>query len=93
MNSLLPYLLQHRLATRDEQYHLNNNNLSFDARSQMLLRYLSCKGHGSLQKFLCCLNLEHDHIAHEGIADKLKQTMQANGIYCDDFCSDYCKNH
>ena len=54
--------------------------------------YLKHKGHGSLQKFLCCLNLAHDHMGHEDIAEKLKETMQASGIDCNDFCSDYCKN-
>ena len=41
-------------------------------------------------KVLCCLNLAHEHMGHKDIAEKLRQTMQANGIGCDDFYSDYC---
>ena len=58
------------------------------------MSYLKHKGPESLQKFLCCLNLAHEHMGHKGIADKLKRAMQANGIYCDDFCCSECyKKH
>ena len=92
MATLLPYLLQHHLVTRDEEHHLSGMLYSSVVKSQMLLSYLRCKGCGSLQKFLCCLNLAHEHMGHKDIAEKLRQTMQANGIGCNDFCSDYCKN-
>ena len=91
METLLPYLQQHHLATRDEEYYLTTMLYSSVKKSQMLLGYLKHKGRESLQKFLCSLNLAHEHIAHKGIADKLKKAMQANGISCDDFCSDCCK--
>ena len=91
IETLLPYLQQHLLVTRHEEHHLTSNMYSPDEKSQMLLGYLKHKGCESLQKFLCSLNLAHDHIGHEGIADKLKKAMQASGIDCDDLCSDCCK--
>ena len=91
MESLLSYLQKHHLVTRDEEHHLTTILHSSVEKSQKLLGYLKHKGRESLQKFLCSLNLAHEHIAHKGIADKLKKAMQANGIDCDDFCSDCCK--
>ena len=91
MMTLLPYLQKHHLVTRDEEHRLTSMLYSSVVKSQMFLGYLQHKGRESLQKFLCSLNLARDHIGHERIADKLKLTMQANGIDCDDFCSDCCK--
>ena len=91
MESLLPYLQGHHLVTGDEEYHLTSTLHSSAFKSQMLLSYLKHKGRESLQKFLCSLNLANEHIGHKIIADRLKKAMQANGIDCDDFCSDYCK--
>ena len=90
MTSLLPYLIQHDLVTRDEEYHLRCKLHSSVEKSQLLLSYLRHKGPGSLQMFLCCLNLAHEHMGHKDIAKKLKQKMQANDIDCNDFC-DYCR--
>ena len=91
MESLLPYLQQHHLVTRPEEYYLTSALHSLALKSQTLLSYLKHKGRESLQKFLCSLNLAHEHIGHKIIADGLKKAMQANGIDCDDFCSDCCK--
>ena len=88
--TLLPYLIQHHLVTHDEEYHLSGMVYSPVEKSQLLLGYLRQKGPGSLQMFLCCLNLVHEHRGHKDIAEKLKQRMQANGIDCNDFC-DYCR--
>ena len=95
MDTLLPYLQAHRLVTLNEEYHLSSTVHSPYEKSLMLMNYLKRKGRGSLQKFLCCLNLAYAHMGHKDIAEKLKQTMQDNGIDCNDFCSgsDYCKNH
>ena len=93
MDTLLPYLEVHCLVTSDEEYHLKSEQHSPFKKSQMLKDYLRHKGPGSLQMFLCCLNLAHEHMGHKGIAEKLKEAMQASGIDCDDFCSDKCKNH
>ena len=93
MNTLLPYLQEHRLVTLDEEHHLSGTMHSSVVKSQLLLSYLKHKGCGGLQKFLCCLNLAHEHTGHEDIAEKLKEAMQTNGIDCNDFCSDKCKNH
>ena len=95
MESLLLHLLQHHLITSDEEYHLSSKIYSPQEKSQKLVRYLKSKGPESLQKFLCSLNLAHDHkqIADKlkQIADKLKQKMQDSGTDCDDFCSENCK--
>ena len=91
MESLLPFLQSHHLVTQNEQQHLSSTTYIPNDRSQKLLSYMKCKGDESLQKFLCCLNLAHEHTGHKGIADKLKQNLKANGIDCNDFCSDECK--
>ena len=91
MDTLLPYLLQHSLLTRDEEYHLRNIIYSFSEKAQMLLSYLKSKGDDSLQRLLCCLNLAHEHLGHKIVADRLKQVMQANGVRCTDFCSANCQ--
>ena len=90
MTTLLPYLIQHRLVTRGEELYLSSMLYCSVMKSQLLLGYLRHKGPGSLQMFLCCLNLAHEHIGHKDIAEKLKQTMQANGLDCNDFCY-YCR--
>ena len=90
MDNLLPYLLLHNLVNCDEEHDLSSILHSSAKKSKMLLEYLKDKEQGSLQKFLCSLNSAHDHTGHKGIADKLKQTMQANGIDCDNFCLDCC---
>ena len=87
---MLPYLQQHNLVTDDEQDNLNNMMYTLGKKSQLLLSYLKSKGHESLQMFLCSLNLAHEHRGHKGIAKKLKEKMQANGIECEDFCSPEC---
>ena len=92
MDELLPYLQQHHLVTTNEQYHLRNTKHSQLEKSQILLGYLKQKGDGSLQMFLCSLNLAHEHIGHKNIVKKLKQKMKAKGIECKDFCSDECKH-
>ena len=93
LEALLPYLQQHHLLTDNEQSYLSNTLYSSTDRAQMLLRYLKHKGDGSLQMFLCSLNLEHEHKGHKDLAKKLKGHMQTTGIHCTDFCSDDCKQH
>ena len=66
--SLLPYLQQHNLVTRDEEHYLITDMHSDVKKAQMLLGYLKRKGNESLQKILCCLNLAHDHSGHKDIA-------------------------
>ena len=89
--SLFPYLQSHHLVTEDEQYNLSNTIYTPTQKSGMLLKYLKHKGNGSLQKFLCCLNLAHEHTGHKDIADKLEQKLKDSDIECSDFCSDECK--
>lgn len=91
MDTLLPFLLKHHLLTHNEEYHLTNIIYSSSQKAQKLLNYLKTKGDGSLQKFLCCLNLAYEHIAHKEIVDKLKQKMQSNSFDCTDFCSHDCE--
>ena len=91
MDTLLPYLQAHQLVTRDEEHHLSSMMHSSSKKGQMLLGYLKTKGHESLQRILCCLNSAHEHIGHKGVADKLKQIMEAENIKCADFCSDHRK--
>ena len=93
VNDLLPYLLQHQLLNRNEEEHLVQFIHTSIEKAQMLLGYLKRKGADSLQKFLCCLNLAHEHTGHKEVADKLKQLMEANGINCTNFCSDNCKKN
>ena len=93
LEALLPYLQQHQLVTVDEESYLSNMLYSSSIRAQMLLGYLKHKGDGSLQMFLCSLNLEREHKGHKDLADKLKRHMQTADIYCTDFCSDDCKQH
>ena len=93
LEALLPYLQQHQLVTVDEESYLSNMLYSSGTRAQMLLGYLKHKGDGSLQMFLCSLNLEREHKGHKELADKLKRHMQTADIYCTDFCSDDCKQH
>ena len=87
---LLPYLQKHHLLTGEEEHHLSNRMYSSVERAQLLLNYLKQKGDRSLQKFLCSLNLANEHVGHKWIADKLDQTMRANGINCNKFCSEEC---
>ena len=91
MVSLLPYLQQHQLVTRDQEHHLSIEVHSPVKKAELLLSYLKAKGDGSLQKILCCLNLADEHTGHKDIADKLKQIMEANNIKCANFCADHCK--
>ena len=93
VDALLPYLQQHQLVTVVEESYLSNMLYSSSIRAQMLLGYLKYKGDGSLQMFLCSLNLAHEHKGHKELADKLKRHMQIAGIYHTDFCSDDCKQH
>ena len=86
VEALLPYLLQHQLVTVDEEFYLRNVLYSSSTRAQMLLGYLKHKGDGSLQLFLCSLNLAHEHKGHRELADKLKRQLQATGISYADFC-------
>ena len=89
--TLLPYLQKHQLVTSDEEFYLLSNSYSPGDRNQKLTNYLKHKGAESLQKFLCCLNLAHEHAGHKVIADELKQIMQTKGINHNDFCSDDCE--
>ena len=91
MKTLLPYLQKHKLITNTEEYHLKNIMHSPDEINQMLLSYLKKKGDESLQKFLCCLNLAHEHIGHKEVADELKRAMLTKQIDYNDFCSDDCE--
>ena len=93
MATLLPYLQQHQLLTRDQEHYLSSEAHSEGNKALNLLSYLKFKGTGSLQKFLCSLNLACEHKGHKEIADKLKQEMQENDINCDDFCSPKCKRY
>ena len=93
LEALLPYLQQHDLLTDKEESYLCNMLYSSTERAQILLSYLRHKGDGSLQMFLCSLNLAHEHKGHKELAEKLKRHMQTTGIYCTDFCSDDCKQH
>ena len=93
LEALLPYLQHHHLLTDNEESYLSNMLYSSTERAQMLLSYLKHKGDGSLQMFLCSLNLEYEHKGHKELAEKLKRYMQTTGIYCTDFCSDDCKQH
>ena len=93
LENLLPYLQQHQLVTPEEESYLRNSLYSCEKRAQMLLGYLKYKGDGSLQMFLCSLNLAHEHKGHKELAEKLKRHMETTGIYCTDFCSDDCKQH
>ena len=90
---MLPYLQQHHLLTDDEESYLSNMLYSSTERAQMLLKHLKHKGDGSLQMFLCSLNLAREHKGHKELAEKLKRHMQTTGIYCTDFRSDDCKQH
>ena len=92
LESLLPYLQQHHLVTVDEESYLSNSLYSSTKRARMLLSYLKHKGDGSLQMFLCSLNLAHEHKGHKELAEKLKKHMETTGINCTDFCSDDCKH-
>ena len=93
MVTLLPYLQQHQLLTRDQEHYLRSETHSEGNKAQNLLSYLKFKGTGSLQKFLCSLNLACEREGHKEIADKLKQEMQENDIDCDNFCSPKCKRY
>ena len=87
MESLLPFLQQHQLLTRDEIHHLSSMLYSSSEKAQKLLGYLKTKGGDSLQRVLCCLKLAHEHTGHKEVADKLKQLMQDCSIKCTDFCT------
>ena len=91
MEILLPYLQSHHLVTQDDQYHLSSAMYSPHKKSQMLLNCLKHNGNHNLHKFLCCLNLAHEHSGHKGIADKLKQKLKVNDVDCHDVCSDDCR--
>ena len=91
MDTLLPYLQQHFLVTRDEEEHLSSMMHSSREKARMLLSYLKSKGDDSLQKVLCCLNLAHEHIGHKTVADRLKQVMESIGLKCAGFCSNCCQ--
>ena len=81
LGALVPYLQKH-LLTEEEESYLSNMLYSSNTKAQMLLRYLKHKGDGSLQMFLCSLNLAHEHKGHKELAEKLKKHMQTTGIHC-----------
>ena len=87
MDSLLPFLQQHQLVTRIEIHHLSCMLYSSSEKAQKLLSYLKTKGADTLQRVLCCLNMENEHTGHRVVADKLKQLMQDCSIKYTDFCS------
>ena len=92
LEALVPYLQKHQLLTDEEESYLSNMLYSSITRAQMLLRYLKHKGDGSLQMFLCSLNLAQEHKGHKELAEKLTKHMQTTGIHCTDFCSNDCKH-
>ena len=100
VDTLLPHLYFHQLINCDQNFHLGHMRHSTAIKALMLLLLLyyklnrGCcakeKQNEYLQKFVCCLNLAHEHKGHKEIADKLKHTMLTYGIGCDSFCSHYC---
>ena len=94
MESLLPFLQQHRLITRDEIHHLTLVFYSSGVKAQKLLDYLKTKGADTLQRVLCSLKSADEHTGHKEVADKLKQLMQNYSIDCDScpYCESLLKN-
>lgn len=101
VDTLLPHLYFHQLVNHDQKFHLGHIRYSTTKKALLLLLLLYCKLNREdpakqmkqdeyLQKFICCLNLTHQHKGHKEIADKLKHTIHTYNIGCDDFCSHYC---
>ena len=101
VDTLLPHLHCHQLINYDQKFHLGHVRHSTTKKALLLLLLLYCKLNREyhvkqmkqdeyLQKFVCCLNLTHEHKGHEEIADKLKHAMRTYNIGCDNFCSHYC---
>ena len=75
LNQLMPFLQKHGLVTNDESFHLTSPFIAPGEAAQQLLRILKSKGDGMLQKFLCSLNLEKQHLGHRDIATKLTELI------------------
>ena len=71
----MPFLQKHGLVTNDENYRLTSAATAPGEAAQLLLRILKSKGDGTLQKFLCCLNSETQHVGHKDIAIKLTELI------------------
>ena len=75
LNELMPFLQKHGLVTNDENYHLTSTATAPGEAAQLLLRILKSKGDGTLQKFLCSLNSETQHLGHKYIATELSDLI------------------
>ena len=75
LNELMPFLQKHGLITDDENYHLTSTATARGEAAQLLLHILKYKGDGTLQKFLCSLNSETQHLGHKDIATKLSDLI------------------
>ena len=93
LNELMPFLQKHGLVTNDENYHLTSAATAPGQGAQQLLQILKSKGDGTLQKFLCCLNSERQHLGHKDVAIKLTELMNKyhQGLQMQ-FCS-LCAKH
>ena len=77
LNQLMPFLQKHGLVTSDESYHLTSTSIAPGEAAQQFLRILKSKGDGMIQKFLCSLNSEKQHLGHKDIATKLTELINA----------------
>ena len=71
----MPFLQKHGLVTNDENYNLTSTATAPGEAAQLLLCILKYKGDGTLQKFLCSLNSETQHLGHKDIATKLSDLI------------------
>ena len=93
LNELMPFLQKHGLVTNDENYHLTSAATAPGEAAQLLLHILKSKGDGTLQKFLCSLNSEAQHLGHEDIAIKLTELISRYHQHLPmQFCS-LCTTH
>ena len=84
---LMPFLQKHRLVTKNENYHLTSPTTAPGEAAQQLLCILKSKGDGTLQKFLCSLNSEKQHLGHKDIATKLTELINR---YHQGFQMEFC---
>ena len=90
LDALMPFLLEHKLLTDAELKESILCILSTVQKTENILQCFRNKGHGMLQKFLCCLNQESTHLKHADIATELRDKMKDYDFVYQEICLE-CK--
>ena len=76
MSSLVPYMNQYKVLTKNERFYLNDTMRSPSDKVTYLLSYLEGKGPATVNGFLKALREEKEHSGHAVLCSLLVQ----NGV-------------